>query len=340
MTEAQALVERAISRLSQRASVHGLLAEVYDQQGEHEKALEQYRKTLELARTTACSASRWPSTTTPWARWKRPTTNWARLPGSRPGHRCQDASAHRLLRDDRARRRETDRPSRPHPPLVHELIEALEKAHPESGKPHTIHGDFLLRDGKFAEARDQFREALRTEKERFPIHMQLLQLDLQLRDYDALNMPMRKKPSASSPPYRSRTSTTASRSRTPQQARRSHRNTDHRSRCGGGQPASASAVLEQFGRRLQRRRSASRIPTRPTTRRSPWKPDNAGTLNNYAYYLSVRNDAAREGRAHEQAFTRDHPGLRHLHGHLCVDPIPHGQLRRCEGVDRESACSR
>jgi hypothetical protein len=31
-----------------------------------------------------------------------------------------------------------------------------------------------------SEARDQFREALRTEQDRFPIHMQLLQLDLQL----------------------------------------------------------------------------------------------------------------------------------------------------------------
>jgi tetratricopeptide (TPR) repeat protein len=66
------------------------------------------------------------------------------------------------------------------------LIDALEKAHPESGKPHTIHGDFLLRDGRYAEAREQFRLALRSEQDRFPIHMQLLQLDLQLADYAAL----------------------------------------------------------------------------------------------------------------------------------------------------------
>jgi tetratricopeptide (TPR) repeat protein len=67
------------------------------------------------------------------------------------------------------------------------LIEALERAHPESGKPHTIHGDFLLRDGKFEEARSEFRKALVHEKDRFPIHLQLLQLDLQLGDHEALH---------------------------------------------------------------------------------------------------------------------------------------------------------
>ncbi len=64
----------------------------------------------------------------------------------------------------------------------------MKKTHPESGKPYTIAGDFLLRDGKLAEARDQFRQALVTEKDKFPIPwQQVLQLDLQLRDYAALN---------------------------------------------------------------------------------------------------------------------------------------------------------
>lgn len=66
------------------------------------------------------------------------------------------------------------------------LIESLERAHPESGKPHTIHGDFLLRDGRISEARTEFKKALLLEKERFPIHMQVLQLDLQLADHAAL----------------------------------------------------------------------------------------------------------------------------------------------------------
>ncbi|MCB0793113.1 MAG: tetratricopeptide repeat protein [Flavobacteriales bacterium] len=69
---------------------------------------------------------------------------------------------------------------------AYRLIDVLETTHPESGKPHTIKGDFLMRDGRSREARDAFREALVYEKDRYPIWMQLLQLDLQLGDDQAL----------------------------------------------------------------------------------------------------------------------------------------------------------
>lgn len=71
--------------------------------------------------------------------------------------------------------------------LTYDLIGTLERAHPESGKPHTIHGDFLLRDGRGTEARTEFRKALEYEKDRFPIWQQLLQLDLQIGDLEALH---------------------------------------------------------------------------------------------------------------------------------------------------------
>ena len=69
---------------------------------------------------------------------------------------------------------------------TYDLIGTLERAHPESGKPHTIHGDFLMRDNRFTEAREQFQLALEYEKDRFPIWQQLLQLDLQLQDNEAV----------------------------------------------------------------------------------------------------------------------------------------------------------
>ena len=66
------------------------------------------------------------------------------------------------------------------------LIETMQKAHPESGKPSTIKGDFLLRDGRYEEAREAFRHALRFEKDKYPIWQQVLQLGLHLGDHEGL----------------------------------------------------------------------------------------------------------------------------------------------------------
>ena len=66
------------------------------------------------------------------------------------------------------------------------LIDVLERTHPDSGKPPSIRGDFLMRDGRTSEARDAFRKALEHEKDKYPIWMQVLQLDLQANDYPGL----------------------------------------------------------------------------------------------------------------------------------------------------------
>lgn len=68
----------------------------------------------------------------------------------------------------------------------HALIDELKKAHPQSGKPYSIEGDFFTREGKRKEARDAFVKAVEYEKDRFPIWAALLQLDAQLNDYAAL----------------------------------------------------------------------------------------------------------------------------------------------------------
>lgn len=68
----------------------------------------------------------------------------------------------------------------------HALIQVMKKAHPQSGKPSSIEGDFFMREGKPAEARDAFRDALVYEQDKFPIWGAVLQLDLQLSDWQAL----------------------------------------------------------------------------------------------------------------------------------------------------------
>ncbi len=69
----------------------------------------------------------------------------------------------------------------------HELIQVMKKAHPQSGKPSSIEGDFYLREGKAEEARTAFRKALEYEQDKFPIWAALLQLDLQLSDWKSLH---------------------------------------------------------------------------------------------------------------------------------------------------------
>ncbi|MEO8734438.1 MAG: tetratricopeptide repeat protein, partial [Flavobacteriales bacterium] len=69
----------------------------------------------------------------------------------------------------------------------HALIDELKKAHPESGKPWSLEGDLLMREKKPAEARDAFRNALEKEQDKFPIWSALLQLDYQLKDWEALH---------------------------------------------------------------------------------------------------------------------------------------------------------
>ncbi len=69
----------------------------------------------------------------------------------------------------------------------HALIEELKKAHPQSGKPWSIEGDFYTREGNNAAAREAFARAVEFDQDRFPIWSALLQLDAQLNDYAALD---------------------------------------------------------------------------------------------------------------------------------------------------------
>ena len=66
------------------------------------------------------------------------------------------------------------------------LCKLLVKAHPKEAKSHSMYGDFLYRENLVEESRDQYREALELDANRFVIWQQLLQINSQLKDYDAL----------------------------------------------------------------------------------------------------------------------------------------------------------
>lgn len=187
LDEAEQLVQRAIAMNPAEPQYQGLLAEVYEERGETEKALAQYQKALEMDPSN--SMLRIALAEHYYTAGKMEEAYKELGEAFLDPEMDIDAKMQVLIGFFEMTNAEGESPE-DRPDLIrrsYDLIGSLERAHPESGKPHTIHGDFLVRDGKYAEARDQFRLALKFEKERFPIHLQVMQLDMQLRDYASLH---------------------------------------------------------------------------------------------------------------------------------------------------------
>ena len=66
------------------------------------------------------------------------------------------------------------------------LSKILIETHPKDPKVFSIYGDLLLQDKKIPEAREAFLKVLSIDSSRYAVWEQLLQLDLQLSEYDHL----------------------------------------------------------------------------------------------------------------------------------------------------------
>jgi tetratricopeptide (TPR) repeat protein len=69
---------------------------------------------------------------------------------------------------------------------AYQLLDELLRLYPEEPVVNSIHGDFLLRDEKFTEARDAFRKVIAVDSLRFPVWEGLLRVEAQLEDNAAL----------------------------------------------------------------------------------------------------------------------------------------------------------
>lgn len=69
---------------------------------------------------------------------------------------------------------------------AHRLCKVLTETHPDDPKAYSIYGDFLYRDKKVMEAREQFRNAIKLDKSKFPIWNQLMLIESEVKDYEAL----------------------------------------------------------------------------------------------------------------------------------------------------------
>jgi len=66
------------------------------------------------------------------------------------------------------------------------LAKILVDTHPEEAKSHSVYADLLLQDKKFTEARDEFLTVVKLDSGRYIIWEEILQLDLQLSKFDHL----------------------------------------------------------------------------------------------------------------------------------------------------------
>ena len=69
---------------------------------------------------------------------------------------------------------------------VYSLFEILIATHPTDGKTYSVYGDFLYRDQKLSEAREQFKKALDYSSDKFAIWNQVIILDSELQDWGAM----------------------------------------------------------------------------------------------------------------------------------------------------------
>lgn len=67
-----------------------------------------------------------------------------------------------------------------------ELCGILVEVHPNDAQAHAIYGDFLYRDKNLEKARDEFRKAVYLDKEKYALWSQLLIIESQLSDYEAM----------------------------------------------------------------------------------------------------------------------------------------------------------
>ncbi len=189
LQDAKALLERAIVNTPNETQYYGMLAQVYDELGDSGKALEMYERALALdpddSMTRVSLAQYYYDAGKQDQAFAQLREAFADpdldidpkmqlLLGIYSVSDGKDSASQRIVQES------------------HALIQVLKKAHPQSGKPWSIEGDYFLREGRNEEARSAFRKALEFEQDKFPIWSALLQLDLQLQDYQATHQDAEK----------------------------------------------------------------------------------------------------------------------------------------------------
>ncbi|MEI6059346.1 MAG: tetratricopeptide repeat protein [Bacteroidota bacterium] len=171
---------------------------------------------------------------------------------------------------------------------VFELAQILVKTHPEDPKAHSLFGDFLLDSKKYAEARDEYRKVIATDSSRYTVWESLLNTEIQLTDYVALEaessraidlfplLPV---------PYLFKG--------VAQLENKQYEEAIATFNTGAKLVSGNNALLVQFYTYLgdaYNRKKDYRQSDESYEKALKYDPENSFVLNNYAYYLSLRNE--------------------------------------------------
>lgn len=157
----------------------GILAELYAEIGDREKALETYEKLLEMDENNGVLRLS-------MAEFYREEGDLERsFEEMKLAFKSADLEIDAKINVLLAFYRDTEH-NHESLPQAYELCEILVKEHSNAAQAHSIYGDFLYRDNRLREAREQFGKAAELDKNRFIIWNQILILDSQLEDYEAM----------------------------------------------------------------------------------------------------------------------------------------------------------
>ncbi|MBI5217475.1 MAG: tetratricopeptide repeat protein [Bacteroidia bacterium] len=172
-------IENLVKAFPKEARYYGILAETYAGNQKFDKALETYKKLLEIDRNNGLVHLS-------LADFYRVTNDIEKsFDELKLAFASQDVDVDLKVRMlmNFINYTETDEDLNK---KAYGLLEILIKAHPEDPKVHTMYADYLIKDKKYAEARDELRFVVKTTKDKYMIWEQLLFLESQLSDYKNL----------------------------------------------------------------------------------------------------------------------------------------------------------
>lgn len=157
----------------------GILAELYDKNGERDKAMETYSKLVEMDSDNGMLRLS-------LSEFYRNAGNYAQaFEELKHAFRSPDLEIDKKINILLNFYAETEE-DQELLAQAYALCEILVDTHPESAKAHSIYGDYLYRDDRLQEARNQFEIAAQYDKSRYIIWNQILILDSQLEDFDKM----------------------------------------------------------------------------------------------------------------------------------------------------------
>lgn len=155
----------------------GILAELYDKKGDREKAMETYEKLAEIDPENGMLHLSLSEFYRNAGENAQAFESLQRAFGSSDLE--IDSKINVLLNYYTETEENTDLLSE-----AYVLCDLLIENHPDNAKSFSIYGDYLYRDERIKEAREQFKKAAKIDKSRFVIWNQILVLDSQLDDYE------------------------------------------------------------------------------------------------------------------------------------------------------------